>query len=130
MIQIFTIFGASACTPTSGGFLGMPTWHKYLQGVVVDSQSGGSLTSGADCVVRISSINDFWLVAAAIIEIMLRIGAIAAIAVIIYAGIQYITSEGKPDKAAAALKTIISAAIGLALTVSAAALVSFVAGRF
>jgi hypothetical protein len=103
-----------------GNFLSLPTWYKYLP-----SEPGSN-----PCAAKIHSITDVWLIAAAVIEILLRVAALAAIAMIIYAGIQYITSEGQPDKAASALKTIINAAIGLVLVVSAAALVSFVAGRF
>lgn len=128
MISLINTFAATACTPKSGGFLGFPTWYKYLEGVEVLNRTGNGNAS-SDCVVRISHINDFWLVAAALIEILLRVGAIIAIIMVIVGGVQYITSEGKPDKTASALKTIISAAVGLAITVSASALVVFIAGR-
>lgn len=128
MISLLHTFAATACTPKSGSFLGFPTWYKYLEGVEVLNKTATG-NAAPDCVVRISHINDFWLVAAALIEILLRVGAIVAVTMIVVGGVQYITSEGKPDKTAAALKTIISAAVGLAITVSASAVVVFVAGR-
>lgn len=128
MISLIQTFAAS-CTPKNGGFLGFPTWYKYLDGVEVANTSSNG-TNATDCVVKLSHINDIWLVIAALIEIILRVGAMVAIGMIIAGGIQYITSEGKPDKTAKALKTIINAAIGLAITVSASGLVVFVAGRF
>ena len=119
MISLFSATGIGpSCT--GGSFLGFPTWYKYLP-----SEAGSN-----PCVAKLHNINDVWLILAAVIEIILRIGAIVAVAMIIYAGIQYISSEGKPDKLSKALQTIIAAAIGLIITVSAAAVVSFVAGRF
>lgn len=127
MIQFITTFSTLVtCDPKGGGFLGFPTWYKYLKGVTVTIPGG----TGTDCVVRITHINDIWLIVAAIIELLLRIGALVAIAMVIAGGVQYITSEGNPDKAGKALKTIISAVIGLAITVASAAIVSFAAGRF
>lgn len=114
------------CTPDRGSFLGLPQWYKYLDGIEAHNPSTG-LT---ECVVKINSINDAWLVVGAILELLLRIGAIVAIAMVIAGGVQYITSEGSPDKTKKALNTILMAVIGLAITIAAAAIVSFVAGRF
>ena len=121
MISLLAQTNNNLGPPCDGGsFLALPTWYKYLP-----SEAGSN-----PCVARIHSINDVWLIIAAVIEIMLRVAALGAIAMVIYGGIQYVTSEGKPDKTASALKTLINAAIGLIITVSAAAIVSFVAGRF
>jgi hypothetical protein len=123
MLPFITYFSATVtgCTnEKTGSFLGFPTWYKYLDRVEV----------GNDCVVRITHINDVWLIVAAIIELLLRIGALVAIGMVIAGGVQYVTSEGNPDKAKKALNTIITAAIGLALTIASAAIVTFVAGRF
>jgi len=67
---------------------------------------------------------------AAIIEILLRVAAIAAFAMIVYAGIQLITSQGNPDSAAKARGTLLNAIIGLVIAVLAATLVAFIAGQF
>ncbi len=56
------------------------------------------------------------------------IGAIAMIWIII-AGIQLTTSQGDPQSAARARQTIIYAVIGLVITLSAEAIVTFVLGR-
>lgn len=121
MIQLLTKFGATTyCSLDGGGFLGFPHWYKYLKGV--EDASG--------CSPAITNINDVWLIVAAVIEILLRIGAIVAVAMVIAGGVQYITSEGSPDKTKRALNTILMAVIGLAITIASAAIVSFVAGRF
>jgi len=123
LLPLLTYFGApgDACKPTEGNFLGFPTWYHYLQGTV---------DANNNCVPGISGINDIWLIVAAVIEILLRIAALAAIGLIIYGGIQFITSQGNPDQAERARNTVINALVGLVIAVAAATLVTFVAGRF
>jgi hypothetical protein len=55
-------------------------------------------------------------------------GAIALI-IIILAGIRFITSQGNPDNLAKARNTIIFAAVGLAVSLGALTIVTFVVGR-
>jgi hypothetical protein len=57
------------------------------------------------------------------------IGSVAAMFVIIIAGIQFITSQGDPEKAKKARSTIIYAIIGLVICVSSFTIVRFVLGR-
>ena len=121
-LQLFTNFG-EACK-SSGNFLGFPTWYKYLP--VVPSKVD-------NCTVytpSLTSLSSVWLIAIAIIEILLRVAAIVAVGVIIYAGIGYITSQGEPEKTAKSKNMLINALVGLAIAVSATAIVSFLAGRF
>ena len=55
-------------------------------------------------------------------------GAIALI-IIILAGIKFITSQGNPEALTKARNTIIYAAVGLAISIGALAIVTFVVGR-
>lgn len=123
--SFYQLAADSTCTP-KGSFLGFPTWYKYLVGVRAES----AVSDVSTCVVRITSINDTWLIVAAIIEILLRLGALVAVGFIIMGGIQFVTAEGQSDKAKKAIGTVVSACIGLAITVVATAAVTFVAGRF
>lgn len=125
LIPTLSQFAAGTCTP-KGSLLGFPTWYKYLSGVDAEGPVNGLST----CVVRITSVNDTWLIVAAIIEILLRLGALVAVAYVIMGGIQFVTAEGQSDKASKAIKTIISACVGLAITIVSTAAVTFVAGRF
>ena len=118
MIESIIRFAGPSCP--SNGFLNFPTWYKYLPSV-----------DGSDpCAAKISGLSDVWLIVAAVIEILLRIAAIAAIVFVVWGGVQFITSQGQPEKTAQARKTIINALGGLVLAVSAAALITFIAGRF
>lgn len=106
--------------PKENIFFGFPRWYKYLHGI--------QETSG--CTPKITSLGDVWLILAAVIEMLLRVAALAAIVFVVIGGVKYITSQGQPDQTAQAKNTIINALIGLVISVGAAAIVSFIAGRF
>lgn len=109
-----------------GSFFGLPVWYKYL-----DRQTRTDELTGAQvCDFTINGLSDIWLVVAAVIEILLRVSAMIAIGVIIYGGISYVISQGAPDKTKKATQTVLNAIIGLVLSVTAAAVVSYIAGQF
>lgn len=125
IISFFTplikLFAATSCTYPSSGFLGFPYWYAYLP---------PTLDGNNHCVPSIASLTDVWLIVAAVIDVLLRIAALVAVVMIIYGGFEFITSQGDPEKAKNARGTIINSLIGLVIAVSAATLVSFIAGRF
>lgn len=109
-------------------FFGIPTWYKYLE---CDDKGVPQIDSGknaGDENVKIEDVGngpqDLWLIAAAILEIMLRLASMFAIVYISWAGFTYITSAGAPDKTAQARKQIINASAGLVITIVAGTLVS------
>ena len=112
---------AAPCKP-SGSFLGLPTWYSYLPGVT-DPVTG-------HCSPSIAHLSDIWLIVAAITEILLRLAALIAVIMVIVGGVSYITSQGDPNKTKQALNTIINSLIGLVISVAAATIVTFIAGRF
>jgi type IV secretory pathway VirB2 component (pilin) len=75
-------------------------------------------------------LTDIWLIVAAITEILLRLAALIAVIMVIVGGVSYITSQGDPNKTKQALNTIINSLIGLVISVAAATIVTFIAGRF
>lgn len=119
-MPIFTIFAAGTCDPTAGReFFGLPIWDKYL------SHSPDAI--GA-CVPTVESIQDYALIGLGILDILMRVAAIATIGYLMYGGYLYITSRGNPEEAKKALETLISAAIGLVITIVASGVIQF-AGR-
>jgi len=124
-VPAFKIFAQANCQPD---FFGIPTWYKYMKldancQVVFSSSPNGTAPTPADF------FGNFLLIGLAIIDILLRIGGLVAVAFVIYGGIRYVTSQGEPDKTAQARGTIINALIGMALCVISVALVSFVGTR-
>jgi ABC-type Fe3+ transport system permease subunit len=109
------------CNPSGGGFLGLPKWYQYLDGV---------REAGGNCAPKLGGINDIWLIGLAVVDILLRVVVLVAIAFILIGGFYYITSRANPDKTKNARNTVIDALIGLTIAVVAIAVISFVAGRF
>lgn len=107
----------------SRSVLGFPTWFRYLE------------LDGECNVVGPRNIGGFdWpkaagYVAVAILEILLRIGALVAVGYVIYGGFKFITSQGEPENAKNARNTIINAIIGLVITIASSSIVAFVANR-
>jgi ABC-type Fe3+ transport system permease subunit len=112
MIHFLTNFAAIKCSH----FLGFPTWYEYIH----DPNSCS--------VIQINGINDVWLIVAAVIEILLRVAGLFAVAFVMYAGFQYLTSQAEPEKVTRAKNTIINALIGLAIAILASVIVNFIAG--
>ncbi len=108
---------AAACP--GGDFFGLPKWYAYLQGTYDPTTH--------QCVPQVSNINDVWLIIAALIEMLLRLAAIAAVFMVIFGGIKYTTSQGDPDDTARARNTLIYALVGLLISISAAIVITFVA---
>lgn len=107
-------------------FFGFPKWYKYIQGVVNQDEVSGRPI----CQPVLNGLNDIWRVVAAVVEMLLRISGLVAIGYIVYGGIQYVISQGQPDKTKTALQTVINALVGMAISVVATAMVTYVAGRF
>jgi len=117
-------FGASTtstCDP-SRTFFGLPVWYKYLP---VPAGNGPCDFSK----VQLWPPNDLPLIGLAILDDLLRVAGIVAIAFVIYGGISYVTSQGEPDKTKQAMSTILNALIGLAVTIVAVGFISFIGNQ-
>ena len=135
-----------ACTlaPATGiSFLKLPTWYQYLPGQLdpagkcIPQISGCKADSAGNkntCLVTTHSDGSgidaagLWLIALAILQLLLRLGGFAAFAMVIFGGFKYITSQGNSDATKAARQTIINAFIGIVISIIAAASVSFGVG--
>lgn len=123
--MITDILSRFAASCSNGGFFGLPSWHKYLEGKQ-DAITG-------KCEVQFSLMENgkfngdgILLIGLSIIDILIRIAAIVAVGYVIYGGIKYITSQGSPDNVKNAQNTILHASIGVAIAVMASAVVAFV----
>lgn len=115
IITIFSRVDASC----NNSFLGLPAWYKYLD-----------VKSSNDCAPAVTGLNDLWLIGLALIELLLRIAVLVAIAYVVWSGIRYSESRGNVDKATSAKNTLIDAITGLIIAMISVALVSFIGSRF
>lgn len=107
----------NGCDPNKT-FFGLPVWYKYLKVAAVNGQA---------CDFKgFNFPNDLALVGLALIDDLLRIAGLVAIAFVIVGGIRYVISQGSPDQTKKAQETIINALIGLLIAIAATALVSFI----
>ena len=112
MEHLFTFF-ARDC---SSGFLGLRPWYHYLQ---VDG----------NCEIKDFKFfppnSDIPLVLLAIVDDLLRIAGIVAVAFVIVGAIKLITSEGNSENVVQARGTIINALIGMVIAMTAIVFVSY-----
>ncbi len=126
MMELFAKITTSAVSSCDGGgFFGIPKWYKYLGGKMVTLDDGTKT-----CTPVIDGIHNFWLIGLALIEILLRIAILVAIAYLILGGVKLVTSRGNADKLQGARNTIIDALSGLAIAMVATAIVAFLGSRF
>lgn len=104
------------------GFLGLRHWYEYLP----DSRFDG-------CDIKSFRFfppnSDVPLVLLALVDSLLRIAGLVALAFIIYGGINYMTSQGNPEDVGKAKDTIINALIGLGTAITAVAFVTFIGAQ-
>lgn len=123
MLEIISSIKYFAASCQGGSFFQFPKWYKYLDGT----------EAGTKCTPVLTSLNDFWLIGLAIIEILLRVAILIAIAYVMIGGLKFITARGQsggPDKLNDARNTVVDGLVGLAIAIAATAVVTFVAGRF
>lgn len=109
-------------------FMGLKTWYAYIPTTEID---GATCTVKEDVTFLPSSTSKGILppVALAIVDDLLRIAAVVAVAFVITGGVRYATSQGEPGEVKNALSTIINALIGLATAMVAAAVVSYIGNK-
>jgi hypothetical protein len=107
-------------------FLGLKPWFAYLPAQKFDK----------DCdIINFSLLgnngqnSDLLPVALALLDDLLRIAGLVAVVFVIVGGVQYVTSQGEPDRTRQAQSSILNALIGLIVALVAAALVSFLGNR-
>lgn len=102
-------------------FFSFPTWYKYLK--------AGQGAVNEKCAIGFTFPDDIPLVGLAILDILLRIAGMAAIAFVVWGAIQYVTSQGEPDQVAHARGTITNALVGLVIATLAIAFVQFIGSK-
>lgn len=110
---LLPVFAAASC---NNSFFGFPQWWKYLK----------PPPAPPDCEVIIKHFpNDLWAIGFAVIDMLLYLAGLVAIASIIIAGFMYVTSQGNSEKTTSARRRIINSLIGLVIVLSATTIVRF-----
>jgi len=146
LLSFFGLIGSSYaldvgddCDPPDGSLLGIPTWYKYLPGegiVQISPKNGGGYTETIVCQPTVKTegeealpVNNILLIVAAITEILVRVAGFAAFIFLIYGGFMYLTSSGNAENVSKAGSTLLNAAIGLGIAISATAFINFFANK-
>ncbi|NLA43324.1 hypothetical protein GX865_04210 [Candidatus Saccharibacteria bacterium] len=119
---------AQACG--DGRLLTAPMWYRGV----------AELDSEGNCNIKIEnagsnddlggSIGPFLIVVGLnVTEIMMHLASYVAVAYIIVGGFKFMTSAGSADRSVRARKTIINAVVGLVISISAIAVISFISVR-
>lgn len=87
------------------------------------------VTVHIDAIDNIPQLNENEVLQSVLNWAYLGIGMLSVV-MLIYAGVQYVTSEGDPGKTATAQRTITYSIIGLIVAIAAAAITNFVLGAF
>ncbi len=103
------VFGAS--------FFGLPSWCEYLSGCSTGNP-------------QITNINDFWLIGASILEMIIKLAAYLAVGLFILNGAKMMVSQGSPERVASARDGMLKATIGLVVTLLSGNLVGLIASAF
>lgn len=104
----------SACDGAGSRILTFPKWQNQLPGSCDKPQ--------------IKELNDFWVIALNLVEILLQVVAYVSAGYVVWGGFKYIKSEGEPNKIAESRSAIMAAVIGLVIALTSVAIVAYVQG--
>lgn len=132
--KIVTV-GADIADNCAKPFFGLDPWYEYM-GEELDSDPANKCSVKCfnlfpqrvanDCGKTRSDVPG---IAAVIIDDLLRIAAMVAIAFILVGSFQYVSSRGDPDKTASARSYIFNALGGLGIALVAIAFVKFIGSK-
>jgi hypothetical protein len=136
ILQPAVTLAADTKTPTcsGGSFLGLEPWYNYLNGSgylgdTVNQKYDPCAPSASFSAHLLDANGPIPLILLAVIDDLLRIAGLIAVFFVIYGGVRYVTSQGKPDETAKAQASILNAVIGLAISLTAIALVTFLGSQ-
>lgn len=120
LLEPLTSF-AVACRQSA---YGIPTWYKYLECQV---EPGGARRLMTD--FSTDATNSLVSIGFAVIEILLLIAGVVAVAFIVVGAYRYVLSQGNPDQTKIAKDAVLNAIIGLIIAILATTLVRYIASE-
>lgn len=107
-------------------FLGLKPWFAYLPDEAF--RQGTCEIENFSLLGNGGTGSHIGYVMLAVADDLIRVAALIAVAFVVVGGIQFVASQGDPEKAKRARQTILNAVIGVIVAVLAAALVSYIGG--
>jgi len=117
---------AAHCDQLKQSVYGIPTWYKYLEGA---HDPANPRTCRLMMDFSTDAANSLVSIGFAVVEIMLLVAGIVAVAYIVVGGFKYVLSGGNPDQTKQAKDAVLNAVIGLVIAILATTLVRFIASR-
>lgn len=115
----------SNCDPAkdngSHALFGLPHWWDYIH--------SGQKDTFDRCIPHIDFPAGIWAIGLAVLDMLLFVAGIVAVGSIIFAGFEYVTTEGNSEKGVSARKRIVNSVAGLAIVLVAASIVQFIGDR-
>ncbi|MEK7594234.1 MAG: hypothetical protein AAB436_01185 [Patescibacteria group bacterium] len=125
--SLISIVAADTCQK-GGDFFGLVPWYHYMKASSFDKCEIVSFNILPGVGAK-GEPSDIPLVLLAVTDDLLRIAGLVAIAFIIVGAVQYIKGQGSAEDSARAQSTIVNALIGLAISITAVAFVSFLGAK-
>jgi hypothetical protein len=116
-LSLFFFAAPGECNLPTSKFFFFPRWWEYLK---------GGYDALGNCAPHVNFPNDLGLIGLAILDMLLALAGFVAVLSIMLAGAQLLLTEGSPEKATNARNRLINSLVGLAVAVSATALVRLV----
>lgn len=114
---------AQAASCDNATFLGMPAWYRGLTDSECNIKSIGEDGRGEVTVAQF-----VWTIVLNLIDGLFRLIGLASVGFIVYAGFQYMLSQGDSGKVAGAKTTLTNAIIGLVISLLSITLTNFIIG--
>jgi hypothetical protein len=133
--QVSAASGSAIVEKCQHNFFGLKPWYQYIGNEMDDGSQDKSHLCNVKCFnfFNLDKPNscgqigsDVPRVLLAIADDLLRIAGLIALAFIFVGAFKYVTSQGNPESTGKAQETIVNALLGLAISVSAVAIVSFI----
>jgi hypothetical protein len=108
----------------NGDFLGFKAWWYYLP----STDFGGCKIKDFNFLPA-NGRSDLVLILLAVVDDLLIVAGIVAVAFVLIGAFKYVSSQGDPESTAQAQKTIINALVGTAIAITATVFVNFLGQR-
>lgn len=135
------VFEQAAVAGCKKTFFGLVPWYEYMTGEFF-SPSAPTSSQSDPCAIKCFNLfnqtvandcgqknSDIPGVLLAVIDDLLRVAGLAAIAFVLVGAFQLVTSQGNAEETVKARSTILNALIGLAIAMTAIAFISFIGNK-